>query len=616
MFPPDFPMPLDLSQPSSSNEELKNIYPFALCSAEGSILFANPAFSKYILEQGAKSVAELNSDPPLTDLIRNFYSNEALNLIFDIALLEPKFPEADTFQVYAEKIKSGKESQVVLFFSSELRLREIETKVNDFYQALDIGEIPVIFADSRGLVRYSTKTFERILGKKIDSLYGTTLPEAFSEKFGGDELLSFTKALYEQREWTGIALANNENKADVYWEIKVHPLLKSLGDNLKFALTAHDITDFIIKGRLAKESEKRLRAIINNISDLLIIIKEEGGVFLYEASNINFSSVFDLNRESSYHRPVEELLHSSLIEKISASVEEIANGSSETGKFEYYNYADRKEYSGKTARTKDPFDGSSLYITSLKDISEEKLLQRRLKYAYEKEQAINKLKTSFLENMSHEVRTPLNAVVGYSDLLEGDIKDGEYSSALEMIGYLKDGVKRLLNFVDNIIEVSLIESAEISLDFGKIPVNSVIENLCLKMSKFAETKGIYFKWDLEPSDPCARLDENKFSKLMMDIIENAIKYTQEGGVTIRSFVEDGLVKIEVQDTGIGIKEENLMHILEPFAQEDMGSKRNYEGAGLGLTIAYKLTRLMGGAFVIESQKNKGTIISLAYPAVS
>jgi PAS domain S-box-containing protein len=615
MDPNDFNRQASISGLHNSSEELKNMHPFAVCDSAGNILLANSAYHKYILNEKAACIAELNSDPPLYDIIQNFAEKDVENIIFDISLPEPLSPEADAFQVYAEKIRYEDKARIVLLFSSGLTIKAAESKINDFYQALDLSGIPLIFADSQGMIKYSTKSFETILESKFDDIYGLSLVDALKRKIDDAEKASLLQSMLEQKTWNGIVVSEAASRAKTYWEIKIHSLVRNSGDDIKYALTAHDITDFIIKNKIVKESEKRLRAIINNISDLLIIVRKENDALLYEASNNNFSSVFEFERETVYRKPIDDILHYSFVDVIKRSIEAASGENEERQNFVFVNYADKKEYSVKTAPIKDPYDEAPLYIISLKDITEEKLLERKLKHAYEKELAINKLKSSFLENMSHEVRTPLNAVVGYSDLLEEDIKDKDYSSALEMIGNLKDGVKRLLNFVEDIIEVSLIESAEILLDIKVVSVNPIIENLCLKMRSFAHDKNISFKWDLEQTNACVRLDENKFMKIMMDLIENAIKYTPAGSVSIKTFIEDGLYKIEVQDTGIGIKEENLMKILEPFAQEDMGAKRNYEGAGLGLTIAYKLTRLMGGVFTIESKKNEGTTVSLAYPAL-
>lgn len=615
MEPNDSKKQTDQPHSRSIADELKNIYPFAVSGPDGGLFLSNAAFHKYILDEKAINIAELNSDPPLSDIIRNFEESEVDNITFDMSLPEPLTSYADSFQVYAEKIEYDGKTRIVLLFSSGITIKAAESKINDFYQALDLSGIPLIFADSRGLIKYSTKSFESILENKFDDIYGLPLIDALKYKIDDVKRASLLQAMLEQNSWSGIVVSEADPKGSVYWEIKIHSLLRNSGDDIKYALTAHDITDFIIKNKLIKESERRLRAIINNISDLLVIVREENGDLLYEASNNNFSSVFEFERETVYRKPIDDLLHYSFVDMIRRTIEGSSGEKPERQDFTFVNYADKREYSVKAAPIKDPYDESPLYIISLKDITDEKLLERKLKHAYEKELAINKLKTSFLENMSHEVRTPLNAVVGYSDLLEEDIKDKDYTSALEMIGNLKDGVKRLLNFVEDIIEVSLIESAEILLDIKAVSINPIVDHICSKMLVFASDKNITFTWELEPSNPNVRLDENKFIKIMMDLIENAIKYTPAGGVNIKTYIENGLVKIEVQDTGIGIKEENLMKILEPFAQEDMGSKRNYEGAGLGLTIAYKLTRLMGGVFTIESRKNAGTTVSLAYPAL-
>lgn len=217
--------------------------------------------------------------------------------------------------------------------------------------------------------------------------------------------------------------------------------------------------------------------------------------------------------------------------------------------------------------------------------------------------------------MSHEIRTPLNAIIGYSELLEDDVQLKEYDSIAENTFFLKDGVKRLLKLVENIIEASIIESGELELEIEKTDINLIAKEIFENQKTKYENKKIVFDSDFLNTELYCKIDKEKLAKILLMIIENAVKYNRENGIVlVQTCRKDSGAFIKISDTGIGIEQDKLSAILEPFTQdEDEGYKRRYEGAGLGLTIAYKLTLAMNGKFNITSQPNEGTAVILEFP---
>jgi len=234
---------------------------------------------------------------------------------------------------------------------------------------------------------------------------------------------------------------------------------------------------------------------------------------------------------------------------------------------------------------------------------------------FEQEQRLSRLKSAFLANMSHEFRTPLNAVVGYSDLIAEEVKEKNYDVLPEIISYMKDGVKRLLNLIDNIVEVSMIEANDQSVELERSSVNQLIRESLNSFKEETQRTGINIDLELDHSDPQIKTDGSRFKKIIEALISNAVKYNHKNGIVmIRTNSDRKSVEIEISDTGIGIEEKKLKTILEPFSQvEEEVYRRNYEGAGLGLTIAYNLTKLFKGTFEIQSRVNEGTTIRLQFP---
>ncbi len=171
------------------------------------------------------------------------------------------------------------------------------------------------------------------------------------------------------------------------------------------------------------------------------------------------------------------------------------------------------------------------------DITEQLEIERKLRDAYKKEISLNKLKSTFLANMSHEIRTPLNAIVGYSDLLEDDVKSMNYESSAQMTTYLKDGVNRLLKLVDNIVEVSLLESGNQDITLSSIDLNRLINDNMESWSVQANLSSIKISTELCKNEIIIEANEEKLERALKEIVDNAIKYNIENGKIVLSTFE-------------------------------------------------------------------------------
>ncbi|MCX8056557.1 MAG: PAS domain S-box protein [Ignavibacteria bacterium] len=251
-----------------------------------------------------------------------------------------------------------------------------------------------------------------------------------------------------------------------------------------------------------------------------------------------------------------------------------------------------------------------------KDITEQKMMYELLKQEKEKIEELNQLKSNFLFNISHEIRTPLNSILGFSDLLISELDSHKLYDLKEFAESIKRGGMRLLNLMDNIIEISLIEASKAELNFESINISNIIEPLINLFQKSAEEKNLYLKKDYQ-NDFTVTTDIKRLSLVFRNILDNAIKFTNSGGVIIKIYVQtsqdQNLGIVEIIDTGIGISEKFMTKLFEPFTQESSGLNRAYEGIGLGLNLSKKLTELLGGKIEIESESNKGTTVRIILP---
>ncbi len=225
----------------------------------------------------------------------------------------------------------------------------------------------------------------------------------------------------------------------------------------------------------------------------------------------------------------------------------------------------------------------------------------------------NKLKSSFLSNMSHELRTPLNSVIALSGVLSrrltNKIPDEEYSylSVIERNG------KQLLSLINDILNLSRIESGHEVVEITKFNVNGLIHEVVDLIKPQAKQKKIKLTYLTNEALPAVKSDFEKCRHILQNIVANAIKFTEKGEVLISAKADEHSIQIEVKDTGIGIEKEFLAKIFDEFRQADNSNARRHGGTGLGLSIAKKYAAFVGGSITVESEPGKGSQFTLTLP---
>lgn len=257
-------------------------------------------------------------------------------------------------------------------------------------------------------------------------------------------------------------------------------------------------------------------------------------------------------------------------------------------------------------------DAGEIYgsIGILTDITLRKEAEEEVIKAKERAEEINRLKTNFLTNMSHELRTPLVGILGAAQILEDELKNSAYKEWVDII--LQAG-NRLLETQGLILDFSKIEAEKITPKFFKVPLNDVITAVANLFESIASKKGLFLKVEVPDLPFYVKLDERLLREVLSNLVNNAIKYTRKGGVTINLSEENEYVVIKVIDTGIGIPEDKFEYIFEEFRQVSEGIGRGFEGSGLGLTITKRFVELMRGIITVESILGKGSIFTVKLP---
>jgi signal transduction histidine kinase len=227
----------------------------------------------------------------------------------------------------------------------------------------------------------------------------------------------------------------------------------------------------------------------------------------------------------------------------------------------------------------------------------------------------SRLKSEFLSTMSHELRTPMNAIEGFSGIMLRKMGGVEYNDKTErFLQKVQSNSQRLLNLINDFLDLSRIESGRLELAYLPISPVAMAGRWRDELSVLAESKGIGFEVLIDPTLPETIYgDEESLSKIAVNLLGNAFKFTSEGKITLRLERRNENMAIQVTDTGIGIPPHAREFIFDEFRQVDQSSKRKYGGTGLGLAIVQKLTRSMGGTVTVESEVGKGSTFTVLIP---
>lgn len=508
-------------------------------------------------------------------------------------------------------------------------LLQSEDMARKLSSAVEQSPVTVVITDLKGTIEYVNPKFVETTGFSREEAVGQNPRVLKSGEIPSEGYRELWETIASGREWTG-EFHNKKRNGELYWEhASISPIRNASGQITHFLAVKEDITERKEMEEALRTSLERFDTILSSLYAGIVVVGNDNRV---EFANQSFCEMFDLKETSADLRG---LPSSELIEKIKdvyadpskeiARIREIL-AQSRPVKAEEVSMSGRRTY----IRDFIPIlvDGKGYgrlwlhtNITSRKR-GEEILHEtnRRLELATERANAMakqaeaaNRAKSVFLANMSHEIRTPMNAILGFSQLMQRDTTlSPRQKRHLDTIN--RSG-EHLLALINDILEMSKIEAGRTSLNPSAVDLHTMLGDLEMMFSARTEAKKLALR--VEYTDEVPRFvstDENKLRQILINLLGNAVKFTQEGGIVLRVLAEpvqgaELRLIAEVEDTGPGISQEEAGRLFQPFEQTGSGA-RVEGGTGLGLAISREFARIMGGDIAFTSRVGRGTVFRL------
>jgi len=238
---------------------------------------------------------------------------------------------------------------------------------------------------------------------------------------------------------------------------------------------------------------------------------------------------------------------------------------------------------------------------------------RELTNANDQLAAASQLKSQFLANVNHELRTPVSAIIGYGGLVLSETEGKISRLQRENLQDLINNAERLLTLIDSLLDIAKIEAGKLEVQIEPLDVEDIIQGVTSTIEPTLNNNQVRVMRDIAPDLPLLNTDRDKLSQILLNLLANAVKFTERGEIKVVAAPHNGALKLEVSDTGIGIPKEALSQVFEEFHRGGSSTAKKYLGTGLGLAIVKRLVGLLGGDIDVSSEVNVGSTFTIILP---
>jgi len=469
----------------------------------------------------------------------------------------------------------------------------------------------LLITDFDDIILFANNSLLEMTGYTADELIGHVGYEIFFDKDQWDETINRNKRRFQNVADEYEVKLRKKNGEYIWVRVKGAPYKNGSGEIIGTIGTIIDITDYKQVLIALEESERRIRTVFEDVRDV-IFQTDENGVFVFLNPYWKIISGYT----------IEETLGKKLIDFIpddykKFTLDEFINliyRKKEFSRFEIRLTTHSGELRWIEINIRLSLDeiGQVAGISGIiSDINDRKIIEAELIHAKEKAEESERMKLLFLAQMSHEIRTPLNVILNYNAILKEEIQQGILDEFDDIFQGIENGGKRLMRTIDLILNMSDVQFGRYPVKMEQVNLEKLLTKLMKDFKSLAQEKNLVMILKNECEQPLVNADEYTLSQVFQNLIDNAIKYTEKGSITIRIKENDySKISIDVIDSGIGVSEEFLPRIFDAFAQEETGYSRKFEGNGLGLSLTKKYIELNSGEITVKSKKGEGTTFTV------
>ncbi|MCI5189456.1 MAG: PAS domain S-box protein [Candidatus Electrothrix sp. AS4_5] len=498
------------------------------------------------------------------------------------------------------------------FFTDISERKKEQEQLFLFSRAVEQSTSAIVITDSYADIVYTNPFFTELTGCTREELYGKN-PDILT---AGEKDTAISKEIWHTIKqggtWKGF-LRNTRKDGTTYWEGQtVCPLYDQSNQKISYYLAIkNDITHRL---NLEKELKAQLAKLELIVEHAAIGIARVIGTDFVWASGVA-AKMFGYSDKDAFVASSPALLFDN-----QEVFEQAHNGALQSFKdnriFQEDYYMRRRDGSqfwcSLTAKIIDHTDEEQGAIWITKNISRQKEEEQQLQLARDRAEQANQAKNNFIANISHEFRTPMNAIINMGKALAQDTSLDK--GLVNYVETLNKAAERLLGLIDDILCFSKIEKGELQLKPVVFSLKESIQDVVQAVRCQAKEKGLELHYHIDSKVPCSLYgDKEQLCQILLNLLNNSLKFSKERAVSINIQVflqesnnHEALLEFQVKDNGIGIAPEKLEYILEPFVQEDGSTSRDFEGTGLGLTICSRLCKMMGGDIGVESTLGQGS----------
>ena len=464
----------------------------------------------------------------------------------------------------------------------------------------------VIATNMLGEVIYWNTAAEKIYGWTSSEAIGQNIVSLTPAEQTKEQAVEIMHELSEGKSWSGEFLVNGKVGKSFPCYVTDTPIFDSNSILIGIIGISSDITDRKLTEEKLMETEGKFRSYIE-YSPVGIFIVDETGKYI--DCNPSAQNMLGYTREELCKLTIIETLPFDQIEKGLQNFKLVMEFGFDKIEIELL-----KKDSGRVPVLLEAVQlpQKNRFMAFCTDITERKITEKELLISKAKSEESDKLKTAFLQNMSHEIRTPLNGIIGFSNLLSmPDLSPDDLKEFTDMI---KISGNRLIEIVNNVLDISKIQTGQVRIEKNEVDINSIFSELLVFFSHLEKEKNLILNFANQNNTNINLFtDEIKLNQILINLINNAVKFTKTGSIDFGYEIQGNVIQFFVRDTGIGIRPEMHDLIFERFIQADSAISRGYEGAGIGLAICKGLVELLGGKIWVESELGKGTTFYFTLP---